>query len=118
MLQSPETWEAIKINEKNYQTVSTKGEKEGKTIVIIIIIIIIIITITKNANKKRSWSYCILEHNALPMNLLSRKLIYQIFWFPKYTLLSHQELICYHWQNKLDYDNKSLNNLDFIVVNN
>ena len=107
--------EAIKINEKNYQAISTKGEKEGKTIVIIIIIII---TITKNANKKRSWSYCILEHNALPMNLLSRKLIYQIFWFPKYTLLSHQELISYHRQNKLDYDNKSLNNLDFIVVNN
>ena len=32
---------------------------------------------------------------ALTITLLSRKLVRQIFWFPKYTLYSHRELIFY-----------------------
>ena len=40
---------------------------------------------------------------ALTMTLLPRKLIGQIFWFPKYTLYLHQELICYDSQNRLGF---------------
>ena len=32
----------------------------------------------------------------LTMTNLPRKLVPQIFWFPKYTLYLHRELICYH----------------------
>ena len=52
------------------------------------------------------------------MTLLPRKLIHQIFRFPKYTLYLHRELICYHWQNKLDYHKKNLNNFDFVLLKN
>ena len=34
-----------------------------------------------------------LFHFALTMTLLPRKLVRQIFWFPKYTLYLHQELL-------------------------
>ena len=58
------------------------------------------------------------ENYAFTMTLLPRKLIHQIFRFPKYTLYLHRELICYHWQNKLDYHKKNLNNFDFVLLKN
>ena len=37
------------------------------------------------------------ENFELTMTIFPRKLIPQIFWFPKYTsYLLHRELICYH----------------------
>ena len=46
--------------------------------------------------KKESEANSILTNYALTMTLLPRKLVRQIFWFPKYTLYLHRELICYH----------------------
>ena len=46
-----------------------------------------------NNNKLKMFSF---DNFALTMTNLPRKLVPQIFWFPKYTLYSHQELIYYH----------------------
>ena len=43
------------------------------------------------------------DNFALTMTILPRKLVRQIFWFPKYTLYLHQELIYSHWQNRLGF---------------
>ena len=51
------------------------------------------------------------DNSALTMTLLPRNLGLQVFWFPKYTLYLHRELICYHRQNKLD-------NFGFVLINN
>ena len=59
-----------------------------------------------------------LFHFALTMTLLPRKLVRQIFWFPKYTLYLHQELICYRSQNRLSFRKGKLYNFDFILINN
>ena len=38
--------------------------------------------------------------------------------FRHYTLYLHQELICYHCENKLGFHKGRLNNFDFILINN
>ena len=68
--------------------------------------------IYKEAKVVPFWELCI-EHDSFtyeidPSNLLDSKIY----------LYLHSELICYHWQNKLDYHKKSLNNFDFILISN
>ena len=45
-----------------------------------------------NNNKLKLFHF---DNFALTMIILPRKLVPQIFWFPKYTLYLHRELICY-----------------------
>ena len=49
-----------------------------------------------NNNNKKKLMLFLLDNFALAMTILPRKLVPQIFWFPKYTLYLHRELICYH----------------------
>ena len=61
-----------------------------------------IIIINKNDNnknknkKKKTLNLFHFDNYALTTTLLPRKLVHQIFWFSKYTLYLHRELICYH----------------------
>ena len=56
-------------------------------------IIIIITTIIITKKKLKLFHF---DSYALTMTLFPRKLVRQIFWFPKYTLYLHRELVCYH----------------------
>ena len=82
----------------NYQNENTKGEKEDKNNIKIIVE-------TKkrknkiNTKKTKKLKLLLFDNFALTMTILPRKMFRQIFWFPKYTLYLHPELICYHWQN-------------------
>ena len=46
--------------------------------------------------KKKKLKLFHFDNFALTMTILPRKLVRQIFWFPKYTLCLHRELIYYH----------------------
>ena len=49
-----------------------------------------------NNNNNKKCKLFLFGNFALTMTNLPRKLVPQIFWFPKYTLYLHRELICYH----------------------
>ena len=49
----------------------------------------------KNKNNKNKLKLFHFNNFALTTTILPRKLVPQIFWFPKHTLYLHQELICY-----------------------
>ena len=55
----------------------------------------------KKENKLKLFHF---DNFALNLTILPRKLVRQIFWFPKHTGQNkHRELICYHWQNRLGF---------------
>ena len=72
---------STKTNGTNHQNRNTKGKKEGKTIIIITIIIKIIMIIIIIIKKKLKLFH--FDNYALTMAPLPRKLVRQIFWFPK-----------------------------------
>ena len=50
-----------------------------------------------NNNKENRLKLFHFDNFALNMTILPRKLVRQIFWFPKHTGQNiHRELICYH----------------------
>ena len=54
------------------------------------------VVMEKSFFKKKFFKLFHFDNFALTMTILPRKLVPQIFWFPKYTLYLHRELI-YHW---------------------
>ena len=77
--------------------------------IIIIIIIIMIIS------KLKLFHF---DHYAFTVTLLPWKFIRVIFWFPRYTLGSHWELIFIIGRKSWITIKESLNNFDFVLVNN
>ena len=73
------------------------------------------VVMEKSFFKKKNFKLFHFDNFALTMTILPRKLVRQIFWFPKYTLYLHRELIdriC--WVSIKE----SLNNFDFTLINN